>query len=259
MTPTTAAVIAPSAPASRVFPRSRSIDGAPRKMNRKLGTKVAHAVTIAPARPAAAAGSDPGSRNAATNPTKTTTRISGPGVVSARLSPTAISLEVSHPNRRTAAWFTYASTAYAPPNVTSAITAKNTASSASTLSVPAASTTSASGINHTASPRTSARSGPRHGRVDPLGHGRPVELVGTGSEGSAREPTDEARPQHDERERHAEQEQREERHRPRAHLGGVGGAPAIAIRSSAAATMPTTAHDRPSKTAATQPTSPCTT
>src|SRR5512134_3720488 len=105
-TPTTAAVIAASAAASRRLPRSRSTDGAPRKIHRKLGTKVAHAVTSAPTKPAATGSRAPGSLNAARKPTNTTTRISGPGVVSARLNPTAISPEESQPKRMTAAWLT---------------------------------------------------------------------------------------------------------------------------------------------------------
>src|SRR5262245_8597040 len=149
ITPTTAAVMAESAPESRTLPRSRSTDGAPRKIQRKLGTNVAHAATSAPPMPATSGGSDPGSRNAPTNATNTTTRMSGPGVVSARLSPTAISDEVSHPNRTTAAWLTYARTAYAPPNVTSDATVKKTASCASTVPPPAASATAPSGSSQT--------------------------------------------------------------------------------------------------------------
>ena len=48
MTPTTAAVIAASAPASRRLPRSSSIKGAPAKIHSSEGTKVTHVVIAAP-------------------------------------------------------------------------------------------------------------------------------------------------------------------------------------------------------------------
>ena len=47
MTPTTAAVTAASAPATKRLPRSRSTKGAPAKMKRKEGAKVTQSVTVA--------------------------------------------------------------------------------------------------------------------------------------------------------------------------------------------------------------------
>ena len=62
MTPTTAAVIPVSAADRDRLPRSRSMYGAPSKMNRKLGTNVTQ-VTSSDARTAATHGSSaPGSR-----------------------------------------------------------------------------------------------------------------------------------------------------------------------------------------------------
>ena len=52
MTPTTAAVIAASAPASRRLPRSSSMNGAPAKIHSIDGTKVTQVVSAAPSSPA---------------------------------------------------------------------------------------------------------------------------------------------------------------------------------------------------------------
>ena len=54
--------MAVSAPESRSLPRRRSTEGAPRKIQRKLGTNVAHATTRAPTTPAATGSRDAGSR-----------------------------------------------------------------------------------------------------------------------------------------------------------------------------------------------------
>ena len=81
--------------------------------------------------------------------------ISGPGVLSASPSPVTIWLVVSHPYCTTAAWFMYASTAYAPPNVTTAAFEKNHAICESVESRPNAAVTANSGRNQTARPTTS--------------------------------------------------------------------------------------------------------
>ena len=62
MTPTTAAVIADSAPASALLPRSVSMKGAPRKIQRKQGVKVTQVASRPPSVPASIGGSAPGSR-----------------------------------------------------------------------------------------------------------------------------------------------------------------------------------------------------
>ena len=62
------------------------------KIHRKHGAKVTQVVSDRAERPPPTQGSSaPGSRNAARKPTNCTTRISGPGVVSARPSPSSIS------------------------------------------------------------------------------------------------------------------------------------------------------------------------
>jgi predicted MFS family arabinose efflux permease len=62
MTPTTAAVMPVRAAETERLPRRRSMWGAPRKMNRKQGTKVTHVVSSAPSRAAAQGLRAPGSR-----------------------------------------------------------------------------------------------------------------------------------------------------------------------------------------------------
>ena len=91
MTPTTAAVIAASAPESRRLARNCSTNGAPTKIHNIDGVKVTHVVIAAPTMPAATGENGAGSRNAARKPTNCVTRISGPGVVSARPRPSTIS------------------------------------------------------------------------------------------------------------------------------------------------------------------------
>jgi hypothetical protein len=56
ITPTTAAVIAASAPASARLSRSRSTKGAPRKIHRKHGVKVTQVVSRPPSVPASSGG-----------------------------------------------------------------------------------------------------------------------------------------------------------------------------------------------------------
>ena len=97
MTPTTAAVIAASAPLSARLPRSVSMKGAPRKIQRKQGTNVTQVASRPPSVPASRGASAPGSRKAAMKPTNCSTMISGPGVVSAMPSPSSISPGASQP------------------------------------------------------------------------------------------------------------------------------------------------------------------
>ncbi len=97
MTPTTAAVMAASAPASRRLPRSSSMNGAPAKIHSIDGTNVTQVVSAAPSSPATSGVNGAASRNAARKPTNCVTRISGPGVVSARPRPSTISGAVIQP------------------------------------------------------------------------------------------------------------------------------------------------------------------
>ncbi len=90
MTPTTAAVIAASAPLSALFCRSDSTYGAPRKIQRKQGTNVTHTVMQAVKIAASIGRSIPGVWYAAKKPTNCTTMMSGPGVLSASPSPSSI-------------------------------------------------------------------------------------------------------------------------------------------------------------------------
>src|SRR6266404_2861210 len=62
ITPTTAAVIAVSAPANPLLPRRISMKGAPRKIHRKHGVKVTHVASNPPSVPASIGDSAPGSR-----------------------------------------------------------------------------------------------------------------------------------------------------------------------------------------------------
>src|SRR5437879_6160773 len=62
ITPTTAAVIAVSAPANPLLPRKVSMYGAPRKIQRKQGVKVTHVASSPPSVPASIGDNVPGSR-----------------------------------------------------------------------------------------------------------------------------------------------------------------------------------------------------
>src|SRR4051794_6932690 len=124
------------------------MNGAPKKIHRKQGVNVTHVARRPPSVPASIGESVPGSRNAAMKPTNCTTMISGPGVVSAIPSPSSISPGCSQPNRSTACCATYASTEYAPPNVTIAALLKNTPSCTYTESDPRVSHRTSSGPNH---------------------------------------------------------------------------------------------------------------
>ncbi len=75
-------------------------------MKKKHGTNVTQTVIVAPRTPASNGGRAPGLLYAATNPTNCTTMIKGPGVVSARPKPVAMSSVVSQPYRSTACWDT---------------------------------------------------------------------------------------------------------------------------------------------------------
>src|SRR5262245_16364558 len=157
MTPTIAAVIAWRPADKRSCPRSRSANGAPRKIHRKQGANVAHVATTAPITPATNGSSVPGCWYAPTKPTNSVTMIRGPGVLSARPSPVTIWFAESHPYLVTAAWVIYASTAYAPPNVTIEAFEKNHACCEIVDPCPAQAATSSSGTNHTASPTARTR------------------------------------------------------------------------------------------------------
>ena len=91
MTPTTAAVMAASAPDSLWLERSCSTNGAPAKIHSIEGVKVTQVVMAAPSTPAMIGENGAASRKAARKPTNWVTRISGPGVVSARPKPSTIS------------------------------------------------------------------------------------------------------------------------------------------------------------------------
>ena len=91
ITPTTAAVTAPSAAESALLPRRASTKGAPAKIQRKQGTKVTHVVSNPPRVAAMSGGRLPGARQAPRKPTNCVTMINGPGVVSAMPSPSSIS------------------------------------------------------------------------------------------------------------------------------------------------------------------------
>jgi hypothetical protein len=106
ITPTTAAVIAASAPATTRLPRSTSTNGAPTRIQRKHGANVTQVVSSPPRVPATSGESPPGSRYAARNPTNCVTMMSGPGVVSAIPRPSSISPGCSQPCVSTACWAT---------------------------------------------------------------------------------------------------------------------------------------------------------
>ncbi len=89
--PTTPAVMAAKAPESDRFDCKRSMNGAPRKTKVKHGAKVTQSVSIEPAMPPVMPDTGPGERYPARKPTNCSTRISGPGVVSARPRPASIS------------------------------------------------------------------------------------------------------------------------------------------------------------------------
>ena len=97
MTPTTAAVMAASAPDSRRLERNCSMNGAPAKIHSIDGANVTHVVSAAPMMPATIGENGAALRNAARKPTNCVTRISGPGVVSARPRPSTISGAVIQP------------------------------------------------------------------------------------------------------------------------------------------------------------------
>src|SRR6266487_2744612 len=68
-TPTTAAVMADKAPLSALLPRNVSMNGAPRKIQRKQGVNVTQVASKPPRVPAIMGASEPGSRYAAMKPT----------------------------------------------------------------------------------------------------------------------------------------------------------------------------------------------
>ena len=97
MTPTTAAVIAASAPDNCRLARSGSTKGAPAKIQSIEGTNVTQVVIAAPSTPAMTGENGAASRKAARKPTNCVTRIKGPGVVSASPRPSTISGAVIQP------------------------------------------------------------------------------------------------------------------------------------------------------------------
>src|SRR5512144_1119563 len=126
MTPTTAAVIAVNGAVNDRSPCVDSISGPPARMNRNEGRNVKNVTTLAASAPDQNVESGTIARvQPPTKPTKATTMISGPGVVSPSASPSIICAAESHPYCSTAAWNTYGSTAYAPPKVSSAAFVKN--------------------------------------------------------------------------------------------------------------------------------------
>ncbi len=98
ITPTTAAVIPVSGAVNCRFPCVDSTSGPPRRMKRKDGRNVNKVATTAPRQPASASAPGPSAAfvQAPTKPTKATTMISGPGVVSPSASPSIICVAVSH-------------------------------------------------------------------------------------------------------------------------------------------------------------------
>src|SRR4029450_2039928 len=95
ITPTTAAVMAPSAALNALLDRSASTKGAPKKIQRKQGTKVTQVVKSPPSVAASSGGRPPGARQAPRNPPTCVPMTSGPGVVSAMPSPSSISPAVT--------------------------------------------------------------------------------------------------------------------------------------------------------------------
>ncbi len=99
MTPTTAAVMPVSGAVNFTSSRVASTAGPPTRMNRNDGRNVKIVATVAPATPANT--KLPGPRisfvQPPTKPTKATTMISGPGVVSPNARPSIICVPVSQP------------------------------------------------------------------------------------------------------------------------------------------------------------------
>src|SRR5512144_1647692 len=160
ITPTTAAVMPLSGAVNRSWPCVDSISGAPARMNKKLGRNVKNVATVAPAMPASASDSAPNTCRVQppTKPTNATTMISGPGVDSPSARPSIICGGVSQPYVSTAPWYTYGSTAYAPPNVSIAAFVKNQAICASGACQPYRPTSVAITTSHNTAQATTTRS-----------------------------------------------------------------------------------------------------
>ena len=79
--------------------REASTIGAPARMNRNDGRNVKNVTTQAPATPPSASASGPATAcvQPPTKPTKATTMMSGPGVVSPSASPSIICVALSQP------------------------------------------------------------------------------------------------------------------------------------------------------------------
>ena len=106
ITPTTAAVMAVSGAVNLSWPCVDSMTGPPARMKMKDGRKVKKVTTQAATVPARKRASAPKSCwvQPPTKPTKATTMISGPGVVSPRARPSIICAAVSHWCCSTAPW-----------------------------------------------------------------------------------------------------------------------------------------------------------
>ncbi len=105
-TPTTAAVTPVSGAVKRRSSRVASTSGPPARMNKKQDRKVKKVATTAPAAPASSSDCGPNTWcvQAPTKPTKATTMIRGPGVVSPRPRPSIICGPVSQWKCSTPAW-----------------------------------------------------------------------------------------------------------------------------------------------------------
>ena len=99
MTPTTAAVMPVSGAVKCSWPCVLSMNGAPSRMNRNDGRNVKNVTTVAASTPPANERVGPSTcwPQPPTKPTKATTMISGPGVVSPSARPSSICAVVSQP------------------------------------------------------------------------------------------------------------------------------------------------------------------
>ena len=108
ITPTTAAVMAVNGAVKFTLPWVDSTSGQPARMKMNEGRKVNQVTSVAAKAPARNNVSGPNAALAwpPTNPTKATTMMSGPGVVSPNARPSIICAAVNQPNCSTAPWYT---------------------------------------------------------------------------------------------------------------------------------------------------------
>jgi hypothetical protein len=106
MTPTTAAVMPVSGAVNFRLPCVDSMNGAPIRMKKNDGRKVKNVTTVAATAPESKSESVPKMAwvQPPTKPTKDTTMMSGPGVVSPSASPSIIWVGVSQWKVSTAPW-----------------------------------------------------------------------------------------------------------------------------------------------------------